>query len=212
LLSGDIHGVSISRTGLKLSHLFFADDSLLFCRATVPECQRVMDILHNYEAASGQKINREKTTLFFSKSTSRMDQKAIKQFLQVPALRSYETYLGLSSCMGRSKLQSFAYIKERVWSKLQGWKERLLSQAGREVLLKAVVQAVPTFSMSCFRLLDRLCHDLEGLMRRFWWGHGEDKRKICWVSWKKLCQPKLGGGMGFREIQKFNTALLGKQV
>ena len=103
------------------------------------------------------------------------DQEDIKNFFQVPALRSYETYLGLPSFMGRSKMQSFAYIKERIWSKIQGWKERLLSQAGREVLLKAVVQAVLAFSMSCFRLLDRLCQDLEGLMRRFWWSHGEDK-------------------------------------
>jgi hypothetical protein len=152
-----------------------------------------MDTLHIYEVASGQQINREKTTLFFSKSTSLIDQEAITQFLQVPVLRSYEKYLGLPSFLGRSKCQSFAYIKERVWSKLQGWKERLLSQAGREVLLKAVVQAVPTYAMSCFRLPDRLCHELEGLMRRFWWGHGADKRKICCVSWKKLCQPKIGG-------------------
>jgi hypothetical protein len=67
-------------------------------------------------------------------------------------------------------MQSFAYIKDRVWSKLQGWRERLLSQAGREVLLKAIVQAIPTYSMSCFRLPDCLCSDLEGLMCRFWWG------------------------------------------
>ena len=140
------------------------------------------------------------------------DQEDIKNFFQVPALRSYETYLGLPSFVGRSKMQSFAYIKEKVWSKIQGWKERLLSQARREVLLKAVVQAVLAFSMSCFRLLDRLCQDLEGLMRRFWWSHGEDKRKIYWVSWRKLCLPKSGGGMDFCDLRKFNTALLAKQV
>uniref|UniRef100_A0A2N9FDG6 Reverse transcriptase zinc-binding domain-containing protein n=1 Tax=Fagus sylvatica TaxID=28930 RepID=A0A2N9FDG6_FAGSY len=78
-------------------------------------------------------------------------------------------------------MQSFAYIKERVWSKLQGWKECLLSQAGQEVLLKAMVQAVPPYSMSFFHVPDCLCYDLEGLMRRFWWSHGDDKRKICWV-------------------------------
>jgi hypothetical protein len=82
-------------------------------------------------------------------------------------------------------MQSFAYIKERVWSKLQGWKECLLSQAGQEVLLKAMVQAVPPYSMSFFHVPDCLCYDLEGLMRRFWWSHGDDKRKICWVSWKR---------------------------
>jgi hypothetical protein len=184
-LLGAIHGVSISRFDPKLSHIFFADDSLLFCRANVQECQKVLDILNMYELASGKKINREKTTIFFSKSTLLIDQEAIKMFLQVPVLRSYETYLGLPSFMGRSKMQGFAYIKERVWPKLQGWKECLLSQAGLEVLLKAMVQAVPPYSMSFFHVPDCLCYDLEGLMGRFWWSHGDDKRKICWVSWKR---------------------------
>lgn len=72
-LSGAIHGVSISRTIPKLSHIFFADDSLLFCRANVHECQRVLDILQTYEVASGQMLNKDKTTLFFSKSTLQID-------------------------------------------------------------------------------------------------------------------------------------------
>ena len=66
--------------------------------------------------------------------------------------------------------------------------------------------------MSCFRLPDRLCSELEGLMCRFWWSHGDAKKKICWLSWKRLCQPKSWGGMGFRGIRIFNTALLAKQV
>ena len=62
------------------------------------------------------------------------------------------------------------YIKERVWSKLQGWKEQLLSQASREVLLKVVVQAILTYAMSCFKLPITLCNDIEQLIRKFWWG------------------------------------------
>ena len=70
----------------------------------------------------------------------------------------------------RNKRASLNYIKERVWNKLQGWKEQLLSQVGREVLLKVVVQAIPTFAMSCIKLPVGLCHDIEMLIRKFWWG------------------------------------------
>ena len=80
--------------------------------------------------------------------------------------------------VGRNKRASLNYIKDRVWGKLQGWKEKLLSQAGKEVLLK-VVQAIPTFAMSCFRLPIGLCQD-EMLIRKFWWGQKGDRRKIHW--------------------------------
>ena len=69
--------------------------------------------------------------------------------------------------VGKNKKVSLNYIKERVWNKLQGWKEKL-SQAGREVLLKAVVQAIPTFTMGCFLLPVGLIHDIEMMIRKFW--------------------------------------------
>ena len=67
--NGEIKGVSLCRNGPKLTHLLFADDNLLFCRATRSECQKVLEILSTYEKLSGQKLNNEKTMLFFSKST-----------------------------------------------------------------------------------------------------------------------------------------------
>ena len=80
--------------------------------------------------------------------------------------------------VGRGKKASLNYTKDRVWSKLQGWKEKLLSQARNEVLLKAVVQVIPTLTMSCFRLPIGLCQDIEMLIRKFWWGQWGDRRKI----------------------------------
>lgn len=76
--------------------------------------------------------------------------------LGVLAIKQYKKYLGLPSFVGRAKYASFSEIKERVWSKLKGWKEKLISQAGREVLIKSVAQAIPTYAMSCFHLPTRL--------------------------------------------------------
>lgn len=92
---GDINGVSICRNGPKLTHLFFANDSLLFCRATLQECQKVLEILATFERVSGQRLNRNKIALFFSKSTPQDQQLQIMSALGVSELKQYEEYLGL---------------------------------------------------------------------------------------------------------------------
>ena len=71
---------------------------------------------------------------------------------------------------------------------------------------------MPTFTMGCFKLPKNLCKDIEALTRKFWWGYTGEARKIHWIAWKKLCLPKLYGGLDFRELEKFNLALLGKQI
>ena len=149
---GNIKGYALCRYSPRLTHFFFADDSLLFCRATIQECQQVLNILETYGRCSGQQINKTKTTIFFSKSTSEEVKNHIKLALDVPVILQYEKYLRLPSLVGKNKKANFNYIKERVWKKIQGWKEKLLSQAGREILIKAVVQDIPTYTMSCFKL------------------------------------------------------------
>ena len=175
---GHIKGYSLCRNSSRLTHLLFADDSLLFCRATIKECNRVLDILDVYGKCSSQQINRSKTTIFFSKSTKVESRNQIKLALGVPEIIQYEKYLGLPSLVGKNKKASFNYIKEQIWKNLQGWKEKLISQAGREILIKAVVQAISTYTMSCFKLPIGLCSKIESLIRRFGGGRKENRGKF----------------------------------
>ena len=98
--------------------------------------------------------------------------------LGVPVIRNYEKYLELPSFVGRQKKACFIQIKERIWAKMQGWKEKLLSQAGKKVKIKAVVQSIPTYSMSVFRIPIGCLKDIEAMIRKFWWGCSENSRKI----------------------------------
>ena len=127
-----------------------------------------MEILETYEVASGQQVNKSKTAIFFSKSTVEATKQEIKEALGIQEIAHFEQYLGLPSLVGRRKKEGFNFIKEKVWRKLQGWEGKLLSQVGREVLIKAVIQAIPTYAMGCFKLPLGLCHEIETMINKFW--------------------------------------------
>lgn len=86
-------------------------------------------------------------------------------------------YLGLPSDVGRHKNGAFSYLKDRVWKRLLGWMEKTLSRARKEVLIKSVVQEIPTYSMALFKLPRGLCEHITSLIRRFWWGSKNGERK-----------------------------------
>jgi hypothetical protein len=89
----------------------------------------------------------------------------------------YDKYLALPSIVSKNRTQAFPSIKDRVCKRLNDWKLKFLSLAGKEVLLKVVVQVVPTYSMSIFLLPKTLCKELNSMMQRFWWGHQENATK-----------------------------------
>ncbi|XP_042944649.1 uncharacterized protein LOC122278535 [Carya illinoinensis] len=207
-----VEGVKICRDSPRINNLLFADDSLFFCRATLQTNADIHQLLKEYELASGQKVNKEKTAMVLSTNVNPQLQQEIMASWGIQQAQKYEKYLGLPSVVGRSKKSAFANIKSRVWKKLQGWKERLLSQGGKEVLIKAVALSIPSYSMSCFKLPESLCKELENMMAKFWWGQRREENKIRWVSWTKMCAPKQDGGMGFKDLHSFNMALLAKQA
>ena len=118
-LDGIIHGVSICRRAPSISHLLFADDSLLFCQAKDKETKAIMEILKLYAEASGQCINMEKSSVYFSSNTSLQHRDVIKALLGVNEVDRFESYLGLPTLVGRKKYHTFSFIKDRVWKNLQ---------------------------------------------------------------------------------------------
>ena len=151
----------------SITHLLFADDSLLFCQAKQEEVKVIMDTLQLYAKASGQCINMEKSLIYFSSNTRTEQREWIKNNLGVKEVDRFESYLGLPTLIGRSKYQTFSFLKDRVWKKLQGWKGKLLSIAGKEVLIKAVAQSIPTYTMGVFQLPVKLCNELNAMCARF---------------------------------------------
>ncbi|XP_062171134.1 uncharacterized protein LOC133876926 [Alnus glutinosa] len=164
-----------------------------------------------YEEASGQQINLEKTAVFFSGNTKVAVRDSIIQGTGYSCTSQYERYLGLPALIGRSRIATFNVIKDRIWKRMNGWKEKFLSHAGKEILIKSVIQAMPTYTMSVFRLPKTLCRDINSMLGRFWWGNKENGSKMAWMAWSGLGRKKLDGGLGYRDLVNFNTALLAKQ-
>ena len=106
-----MEGIAICRGGPKLSHLFFADDNLIFCKASLADCDALQGILKVYEQALGQQLNRAKTSLFFNSNTPNAIQEEIKQRFGAQIIKQNEKYLGLPSLVGRKKRNTFNEIK-----------------------------------------------------------------------------------------------------
>ena len=200
-----LKSVATSAGGPTISHLFFADDSLIFGRAVIKEGEEIQQVLQVYEDSSSQQLNRSKTSLFFSHNIDHNTKEAIKAMFGAQVIRPHESYLGLPSLVGKSKGNTFPQLKQRVVNKLIGCREKLLFNAEKEVLIKAVAQAVPSYTMSCFKLPNTLCEELTGMFRQFWWGQVKDENKLAWLSWEKMCQSKALKGKGQYVILGFVT-------
>ncbi|XP_042939394.1 uncharacterized protein LOC122274419 [Carya illinoinensis] len=158
-----------------------------------------------------KQLNKAKTSIFFSSNTKKATKDYILTLAGTCSTSSYEKYLGLPTLIGRSRHAAFKGILDRMRSRISNWKTKFLSQAGKEILLKAVIQALPTYCMGVFKLPKSLLNEFNRVMHHFWWGHMNQEKKVHWVSWNQMGKAKGAGGLGFRDFESFNLSLLAKQ-
>lgn len=124
---------------------------------------------------------------------------------------SSEKFLRLPAIVGRAKIKSFQALVDRTWNEIYNWKAKFLSNAGKEILLKSVLQAILTYTIVIFLLPKATSGKLNSLLKNFWWGLNGNSSKIHWVEWSNLGVPKERKGLGCRDLHSFNIALLAKQ-
>ncbi|KAM6559492.1 hypothetical protein CsatA_028731 [Cannabis sativa] len=206
---GLITGCKISGGAPVISHMLFADDSYIYCKATEEEAHNVKELLYTYEMASGQKINFNKSSVFYSHNTNIYHRDTICHMLDIYEADENDTYLGLPYSVGRNKNTILGFLKDKIRKRIQGWEGRILSRPGKEVLLKAVAQSISSYAMSLFLLPFETCKELERLMEKFWSKTDSIlKEGVSWMSWDRLSRYKNVGGLGFRILRDFSWLFL----
>lgn len=208
-----IQGVKICRKAAMVTHMLFADDSYLFCKANSTEAQRILEILELYKKASGQQVNRNKSSIFYSSNVLQYNKDSIAQWLQMVEANDHSTYLGLPNIIGRNKSALLGFLKDKVDSRIRSWDGNYILRSGKEILVKHVAQTLPSYAMNIFLLPLDITRNIEKSLTRFWWNSGQNsKSKLNWMSWERMAKHKNAGGMGFRHFRDFNIAMLGKQL
>lgn len=139
--------------------MFFANDCILFCWATLKDNIQIQSLWRQYEVAFGQQINMTKTSMCFSPNTLVEVKGGILGLWNAERAMVHDKYLALPSFISCSKRNVFNGIKDRVWKKLQGWKKKTMSKAGKEILIKVfcnpfqhILQVALNYPQACVKI------------------------------------------------------------
>lgn len=159
-------GIKISRTSPSISHLLFADDLVIYCSPTQEDALCIKMVLDKFYNWSSQFANKEKSMIHFSKNTLPHTKLDIINTLHFKECNHKTKHLGLPFCKPVSRKSSFQDISDKINANMNGWKSKILSQASRFVLIKAVAQAIPTYVMSTTLFPKSVCHKMDANFSR----------------------------------------------
>ncbi|WMV59774.1 hypothetical protein MTR67_053159 [Solanum verrucosum] len=193
---------------MEVTHLLYADDSLVFCGAEVSQIRHLRAILTIFEGISGLHVNWQKSCLFPVNQVNDMQGLADNLGCQVASLPT--KYLGMPLGAKNKKLEVWSEVLERSERKLTRWKSQYISLGGRLTLIKSVLDALPTYMLSLFPLPKSIGKKLNKLRRVFLWQGNKEKQGYNQVKWEEVTMSKAQGGLGIKKLSTQNTNLLQK--
>ncbi|KAI8530701.1 hypothetical protein RHMOL_Rhmol11G0080100 [Rhododendron molle] len=198
----------VNGMGLLVSHLLFADDTLLFCDADPTQVGYLRCVLLCFEVVSGLKVNLGKSEMIPIGVVE--DIGDIAQLLGCKVVALPVSYLGLLLGSSYKAKAVWHSVEERFQKRLASWKRLYIPKGGRVTLIKNTFSSLPIYFMSLFVIPAFMAKRLEKIQRDFWWSGVGEESKYHLVEWDKVCTPMREGSLGVRRLKLFNQALLGK--
>lgn len=202
--------IRLSRAGMHVSHLFFADDLLLFGEASYSQARLMEHVLRDFYQEFGQRVNKDKSIVWFAPKTPGYLTASICSSFGIKAAASLGTYLGVKLCHDRKQKPQFQSIVEKARRRLASWKARLLSKVARLLLIRTTLASLPVYNKQSSHFPVSIVRELEGISRRFLWGAVAGERKFHPIRWEIVCTPKDEGWLGIPPLRITNEALLVK--
>ena len=194
LCSQQIQGISV-HNALAVTHQQFVDDNMVFGYPSIQEASKLKSLLQEFSDASGASINNSKSQIFFF-HTPPLTQYAISRILGFSIASLPSTYLGAPLIASPLKHASWRKLLDKLEARLSSWTFRTLNIAGRLVLIKSVLQAMPLYLFSILAAPKWILNKIKALQRNFLWGSKGTNRKWALVQWSTICKPKEQGGIG----------------
>ncbi len=206
---GFIRGFHAGKTdGQCVSHLLYADNTIIFCDADPEQLLYIRMVLTYFEAVTGLRVNMHKSEMVPVGEV--LDLSRLAALLSCKIGSTPLNYLGMPLGAPYKPLSMWDPILEKIKRRLAGWKKLYLSKGGRLTLLKSTLSSMPTYFMSLFPIPIKVARRIELLQRNFLWDGLGDSHNYHLVAWNKVCSPIAHGGLGIRPLHLFNQALLGK--
>ncbi|KAL0295720.1 UNVERIFIED_CONTAM: hypothetical protein Sangu_3187900 [Sesamum angustifolium] len=195
---------------LGIVNLCFADDLLLFCKADIHSATVLHGILQEFQRLAGLHANAQKSQILFSKAALQV-QHQIQSIFGFPQGTFPVRYLGVPLITSKLSRADCAPLILKIEARIAGWNQLKLTYAGRTQLIKSVLSSIHQYWCSVFILPKGVIKTIEAKFRNFLWRGGTESGGYK-VAWEQVCKPTLHGGLGIRNIQTMNNALMGKHL